>query len=113
MASPAIFIGPTTIADVRYFQPSIDVFDISEALFDADCPIDPRVLGEVGAVLMKGLLGISGIETIEIKIHGLLLIQKASEADWAELKPLVVSELKAAFGVLLEKVVVEDTTASS
>jgi len=108
MASPEIFVGPTAIPSVWYFQPSIDVFDISKALFDTTCPIDSHVLGEVGAVLMQGLLEIPGIETIEIKAHRSLLIQKAPEADWAELKSLAVNELKVVFGEQSEKVVVKE-----
>jgi len=113
MTSSTILIGPTAIPRIWCFQPSVDVFNISEALFDAACPIDSHVLGEVGAVLMRILLDISGIETIEIKGHSLLLIQKTLEANWDELKQLVISELKGVFGEQIEAVAIEETVANS
>ena len=109
MTSPEIFVAPVdNIPNIWSFRPSIDVFNISEAVFDAACPIDSRVLGEVGAVLMQELFKIPGVVHIEIKSHSVFLIQKAPDADWVELQPRIVDKLKVVFGEQSEKVVVKE-----
>lgn len=73
-------------------------------------PNDFDSLGIPEAGLMQELLGMPGIKCIEIPDRREFLVDPVKEADWVELKPLIVAKLRAVLGKDAGEIVVDDTT---